>query len=178
MTPNTKTLSSVYYKARLIVLAVSFSGCTLNNMALVRLPGDQERSLSEIASTRNDGSQRVSIKEINALVITPGGLNPPGKNLMVTIFVDVTLTGPKALLGIGTADTEHRAESECLQVIDNFRKTGLPAEFSKLCVSADLPDIYTTAIDGTTFCAYTIQREDLMNGGSPRQTFKNFRHIQ
>jgi hypothetical protein len=165
------------------LVVLSFSGCALNNMSLVRLPSDQERSISEIASIRDDGNPPMKIGEINALQITPGGLNPPGKILRVAFVLNIKKSGPRYyFLGIATLDVNNCAESECIRVIDNFRKAGLPPEFTELSVTAELPGEYRStdfkSYGESTFCAYVIDREQLMNGSPPRQTFKNFQHIQ
>lgn len=162
-----------------IILVATLSGCTLMHHSLVRLPSEQERSISDIASTRTDGNPREPIQEINALVTTPGGLNPPGKTLMITIPVEQTLS-----IGglVGHVDEKHRAESECIRVIENFRKAGLPSEFSALCVSSKPPENYRSSslrtYGETTFCAFVIAREDLLKGSPPRQTFKNFKYMK
>ena len=140
--------------------------------------------LTEIASRRDDGNPPMRIGEINALLITPGGLNPPGKDLFIRFVLNIKKTGLKYYL-FGrdvTIDVNSCAEKECIRVIDNFRKAGLPPEFTKLCVTADLPEDYRSSNFKTygekTFCAYVISREELVNGSPPRQTFKNFQTIQ
>ena len=59
---------------------------------------------------------------------------------------------------------------------------GLPSEFCKLCVSAEPPENFSSAsfktYGQTTYCAFLIKREDLMNGSPPLQTFKRFRFIK
>ena len=167
------------YKILMIALVASLSGCTLSNHSLIRLSSEQERSISEIASTRTDGNPREPIQEITLLVTTPGGLNPPGKTLMITIPVDQTLT-----IGglVGHVDEKHRAEGECIRIIENFRRAGLPPEFSKLCVFSKLPENYRSSslrtYGQTTLCAFVITREDLLKGSPPRQTFKNFKYMK
>ncbi len=165
------------YKTLIIILVAALSGCALNNMSLVRLPIEQERLISELALARTDGKPRETIKEITALVITPGGLNPPGKILNVKILVDQTLAS-----GDGDSDARHRAECECIRIIENFRKAGLSPEFSDLCVSAERPELlgnsYLRTIGPITCCAFVIAREDLLKGSPPRQTFKNFKYMK
>jgi len=121
------------------------------------------------------------VHEINALVITPGGLNPPGKTLNVVTLVEL---GYKDAKGKRRVDENHWAESECLRIIDNFRKAGLPSEFTELCVRADLPAGGGLERSGnsvnlqTIFCAYVIKREELMNGSPPRQTIKDLKILK
>jgi len=182
MKPNTENRSMNAYKTLLITLVtLFFSGCVVGHNSVVRLPNDQERLISEIASTRDDGSPREPINQIFVLVTAPGGPNPPGKTLFVEILVDVAGTGPMGLLGL-QADPKHRAESECIRIINNFRKAGLSSEFSQLFVSAELPQQYQKAnffsLNMRTFCSFVITREELMNGSPPRQGRKNFNLIK
>jgi len=151
--------------------------------------------LEEIASATTDGSPRESIHEISALVIMPGGLNPPGKVLMVDILVDVTTNKAKSFFGKDTyqidAKQSDKSESECKQIIENFRKAGLPPEFTELDVSAVLPgDLVRTAMEDaegwkievsniasvsdTIVCGFKINREDLTNGKPSLQIWKRF----
>lgn len=165
------------------ILAAFVSACALNHMALVRLPYEQQRALSEIASTRDDGNPPMTIGKIKALQIDSGGLNPPGRILRIAFRLSLKKEGVKYyLFGIATLDVNESAEKECMRVIANFRKAGLPSEFTGLSVTAELPDEYVSnnlkSYGESTFCAYIIDRDQLVNGSPPRQTFKNFRNVQ
>ena len=110
------------------------------------------------------------VGRIDALVIEPGSTMAPGKQLNVAILVEV----PRTQL--------NRAESECVQIIDNFRKAELPSEFYQLRVSAELPtgyrrteDFVFSTFDGQTFCAYVIKTEELINGSPARQQIKDWK---
>ena len=171
------------YKVLLITLLASFfSGCA-SYRELVPLQNDEMRLISEIAMRRNDGNPPVP-PEIKAVLTKTGGPNPPSNDLFVTIRTDIDTTGLKGWLGVASVDPTHKGERECLRIIENFRKAGLPREFTHLVVSADLPDRYSkpgnpfdTSDSISTLCAFLITEKELKNGSPPRQTIKNF-HIQ
>ena len=158
----------------IIMIAAMLAGCT----GLTSVSGDQRRTITEIVTASDDNSPPVKIRMINGLNTPAAEGRPAGQNLNVWIEVELDKKSFWSLkLGTGV-DPNHHAESDCLRIIENFRKRGLPPEFSGLSVLAELPDKYVGPNNRTVFCAFTIKRDELNNMLPPHQTFKNFRLIK
>lgn len=169
--------------AALLFLYIStlLTGCVMVASPAL-LPPDQSNIISEIASRRQDGGPREPISKIRSY--SPDEKTPNVKILMVDILADIEGTWNTLLLGGYKVDSKKRAESECLRIINNFRKAGLPSGFSGLAVSSLLPldkthpnlEVFGNTISNDYFCGYYIDRKELMNGGAPIQAVKEF-HI-
>ena len=166
-------MSTNIYKALLIILvAACLSSCV--NSPLVQLPKDQYESLAAIAAKMDDGSPPHPVKMVY-------GVNTALNGQMLFVDIPVSLKGT----GLGykvTEQEEQRAERECLRIIENFRKAGLPAEFSFLLVKAEIPEgffkpslDFSTSSHSTTLCSFAIKQEGLKNGSPPKQTVKGFK---
>ena len=86
----------------------------------------------------------------------------------------------------GQADSSG-SETKCRAIIENFRKDGLPAEFSGLAVSSILPlgetcmraTIFNyNTVSGIYVSAFYIGRKELENGCPPIEAVKSFDIIQ
>lgn len=161
------------------LIATFLAGCVTVSSPVL-LPNDQTSMISEIASARQDGGPREPITKIRAF--SPDEKTPNVKILMVDILVDTEWRGIP-FVGAYKADPKKRAESECLRIINNFRKAGLPAGFSGLAVASLLPldmtnpniEVFGNTVSDDYFCAYYIDRKELMNGSPPIQAVKEFK---
>lgn len=139
------------------------------------------KSLTEIAERRTDGEKSWPIK-LTRYLNPAVGTNLPTLALHVDYTTDVKFPVP-LLHMFGKGDTKNRGEAECLRVVENFRKTGLPPEFKLLVVAVSLPDEFTHANlslsqSDSTLCAFSITGEDLQNGSPPKQTIKDYHFLK
>ena len=162
----------------LLVAQVVAAGCASPQLPPgARWDAEVVKSLTQIAEQRTDGGKSWPIK-LTRYLSNVIGTNQPALRLHVDYTTDVKFPVPLVQM-FGKADTQNRGESECLRVMENFRKAGLPPEFERLVVSVELPPNLrhpnlSLKISDTTLCAFVISREDLQKGTPPQQTVKDY----
>ncbi len=149
----------------IVLVATMLAGCTG-----ITISSDQRQAIAEIVVARDDNGPPVKIHQITGFDVKATETQPAGKSLVVFIEVEVDKNN--------NVDPNHRAINDCLRVIENFRKHGLPAGYTILEVLGELPyGLVHQPYNRTVYYGYIINQDELNNSRPPRLTYKEFKRM-